>query len=506
MEIRNLGSSGLKISAISYGNWLTHGSQVEEDAALACVRQALDEGITTFDTADVYADTRAESVLGKALAGERRDGLEIFTKVFWPTSPGKHNDHGLSRKHIMTAIDGSLRRLGTDYVDLYQAHRYDYETPLEETMEAFADVVHSGKALYIGVSEWRAEDIRRAHALARELHIQLVSNQPQYNMLWRVIEAEVVPTCEELGIGQIVWSPIAQGALTGKYKPGEQPPEGSRATDDKGGADMISRWMRDDVLERVQKLQPIADEAGLSLAQLAVAWVLQNPNVSSAIVGASRPEQVTENVKAAGVVLEDDLMKRIDEVLGRRRLPRPVVQRLTVDARLLTPQHHALPRSRAPAPRSPPATSLRGRRRRAGRRRPRPARTSAPRSATPWSTGRPRGACRASRARTPRGRTPGRPARRRRRRRRPACRCPGPRWPSRRTRGRRAVRGAGRPGGGRRWRPAPRAATPIHSATTKPVVVWTSPGSPAPSESSTSPSVTTPTATQPVRCSASSTR
>jgi aryl-alcohol dehydrogenase-like predicted oxidoreductase len=183
-------------------------------------------------------------------------------------------------------------------------------------MEAFADVVHSGKALYIGVSEWRAEDIRRAHALARELHISLVSNQPQYNMLWRVIEEEVVPTCTELGVGQIVWSPIAQGVLTGKYKPGEQPPEGSRATDDKGGADMIGRWMRDDVLERVQRLRPLADEAGLSLAQLAVAWVLQNPNVSSAIVGVTRPDQVSENVKAADVVLEDELMKKIDEVIG----------------------------------------------------------------------------------------------------------------------------------------------------------------------------------------------
>src|SRR3954447_9183104 len=290
MEIRNLGKSGLKISAISYGNWLTHGSQVEEDAALACVRQALDEGITTFDTADVYADTRAESVLGKALAGERREGLEIFTKVYWPTSPGGPNDHGLSRKRILTGIDGSLRRLGTDYVDLYQAHRYDYETPLEETMEAFADVVRAGKALYIGVSEWRGgggprgrpRARRRGHALARELHVSLVSNQPQYNMLWRVIEEEVVPASEELGIGQIVWSPIAQGVLTGKYKPGEQPPEGSRATDDKGGSDMISRWLRDDVLERVQQLRPLADQAGLSLAQLAVAWVLQNPNVSSA--------------------------------------------------------------------------------------------------------------------------------------------------------------------------------------------------------------------------------
>ena len=315
MEIRNLGRSGLKVSAIAYGNWLTHGSQVEEDAALACVRQALDEGITTFDTADVYANTVAESVLGEALKGERREGLEIFTKVYWPTGPGRRNDHGLSRKHILESINGSLDRLGTDYVDLYQAHRYDYETPLEETMEAFADVVRAGKALYIGVSEWTAEEIRAAHTLARELRIPFVSNQPQYNMLWRVIEAEVVPTCEELGIGQIVWSPIAQGVLTGKYQPGQAPPAGSRATDDKGGAEMIERWLGDDVLGRVQKLQPIADEAGLSLAQLAVAWVLQNANVSAAIIGASRPEQVTENVKAAGVTLDSDAMRRIDEVL-----------------------------------------------------------------------------------------------------------------------------------------------------------------------------------------------
>ena len=315
MRTRNLGSSGLKISEIAYGNWLTHGSQVEEDAALACVRQALEEGITTFDTADVYANTAAETVLGKALEGERREGLEIFTKVYWPTGPGRHNDHGLSRKHIMESINGSLKRLRTDYVDLYQAHRYDYETPLEETMEAFADVVHSGKAHYIGVSEWTADEIRRGHALARELRIPFVSNQPQYNMIWRVIESEVVPTSEELGIGQVVWSPIAQGVLTGKYKPGQEHPAGSRATDEKGGSNMIARWLQDDVLERVQQLQPIADEAGLSMAQLAVAWVLQNPNVSAAIIGASRPEQVTENVKAAGVTLEDQAMKRIDEIL-----------------------------------------------------------------------------------------------------------------------------------------------------------------------------------------------
>ncbi len=316
MRTRNLGASGLKISEIAYGNWLTHGSQVEEDQALACVRQALDEGITTFDTADVYANTRAEAVLGKALAGERRESLEILTKVYWPTGPGGPNDSGLSRKHIMESIDGSLRRLGTDYVDVYQAHRYDHETPLEETMEAFADVVRAGKALYIGVSEWRAEEIRRAHALARELRVSLVSNQPQYSMLWRVIEAEVVPTCRELGIGQVVWSPVAQGVLTGKYRPGEAPPAGSRATDSSGGADMIRSWLRDEVLEPVQRLRPIAEETGLSMAALAVAWVLQNDNVSAAIIGASRPEQVTDNVKASGIGLDAETMSRIEEILG----------------------------------------------------------------------------------------------------------------------------------------------------------------------------------------------
>ncbi|MFC9646345.1 aldo/keto reductase family protein [Streptomyces mirabilis] len=314
MEFRKLGRSGLTISEIAYGNWLTHGSQVEEDAALACVRAALDAGITTFDTADVYAQTRAESVLGRALKDERREGLEIFTKVFFPTGPGP-NDRGLGRKHIMESIDNSLRRLQTDYVDLYQAHRYDPSVPLEETMEAFADVVHSGKAHYIGVSEWTADQIRSAHALARELRIPLVSSQPQYSMLWRVIEDEVVPTCEELGLGQIVWSPIAQGVLTGKYAPGAPLPAGSRATDEKGGATFVGRFLRDDVLERVQQLKPLAEQAGLSLAQLAVAWVLQNSNVSAAIIGASRPEQVTENVKAAGVKLEADLMRAIDTVL-----------------------------------------------------------------------------------------------------------------------------------------------------------------------------------------------
>ncbi|NNM45374.1 aldo/keto reductase family protein [Knoellia koreensis] len=316
MDFRYLGNSGLKISEITYGNWLTHGSQVENDVAKECVRAALDVGISTFDTADVYANTKAETVLGEALAGERRESLEIFTKVYWPTGPGGKNDTGLSRKHIMESINGSLQRLQTDYVDLYQAHRFDTETPLEETMTAFADVVRQGKALYIGVSEWTADQIREGHRLAQELNIQLISSQPQYNMLWRVIEDEVVPACEELGISQIVWSPIAQGVLTGKYQPGQPPPAGSRATDEKGGADFVKRFLRDDVLTRVERLRPIADEAGLTMAQLAVAWVLQNPNVAAALVGASRPEQVHENVKAAGVKLEPEVMTAIDEALG----------------------------------------------------------------------------------------------------------------------------------------------------------------------------------------------
>ncbi|OIH96873.1 MULTISPECIES: aldo/keto reductase family protein [unclassified Curtobacterium] len=316
MEFRYLGNSGLKISEITYGNWLTHGSQVENDVATQCVRAALDAGITTFDTADTYANTAAETVLGEALKGERRQSLEVFTKVYWPTGPKGHNDVGLSRKHIMESIDGSLERLQTDYVDLYQAHRYDHETPLEETMQAFADVVRQGKALYIGVSEWNAEQIRAGAALAKELGFQLISNQPQYSMLWRVIEGEVVPASKQLGLSQIVWSPIAQGVLTGKYKPGQPLPEGSRATDEKGGADMIKRFMRDEVLEGVQRLQPVADQAGLTLAQLAIAWTLQNENVASAIVGASRPEQVTDNVKAAGVTLDADALRAIDEALG----------------------------------------------------------------------------------------------------------------------------------------------------------------------------------------------
>ncbi|SDF69528.1 aldo/keto reductase family protein [Streptomyces griseoaurantiacus] len=320
MDYRHLGGSGMLVSAIAYGNWVTHGSQVDQDAATACVRAALDAGITTFDTADVYAETRAEEALGAALKGVRREGVEICTKVYFPTGPGK-NDRGLSRKHIMESINGSLRRLGTDYVDLYQAHRYDYATPLEETMEALADVVHAGRAHYIGVSEWKPQEIRAAAQLARELKIRLVSNQPQYSLLWRVIEPEIVPLCQELGIGQIVWSPLAQGVLTGKYKPGQQPPSGSRATDTNGGSDAVAGWMRDEVLTRVQELVPLAAEAGMSLTTLSLAWVLRNTNVSAAIVGASRPEQVAENAKAADVTLDDELVRRVDKILD------PVVER-----------------------------------------------------------------------------------------------------------------------------------------------------------------------------------
>ncbi|MGP1482584.1 aldo/keto reductase family protein [Actinomyces naeslundii] len=313
---RHLGSSGLKITEITYGNWLTHGSQVEAGTAIECVHTALDLGITSFDTADVYANTAAEEVLGRALAGRRRESLEVFTKVYWPIGPKGPNDVGLSRKHIMEGINGSLTRLGMDYVDLYQAHRYDHETPLEETMQAFADVVRAGKALYIGVSEWTAEQIRAGQELATQMGFRLVSNQPQYSALWRVIEDRVVPTSQELGLGQIVWSPMAQGVLSGKYLPGQEPPAGSRATDDKGGRQMISRWMRDDVLTAVQALRPIAQDLGLTMPQLAIAWVLRNPAVSSAIVGASRPEQLADTVRASGVHLDDDVMAAIDIALG----------------------------------------------------------------------------------------------------------------------------------------------------------------------------------------------
>ncbi|HEY2508510.1 MAG TPA: aldo/keto reductase family protein [Streptosporangiaceae bacterium] len=325
MEHRRLGRSGLKLSEIAYGNWITHGSQVEEDAAIACVAAALDEGITTFDTADAYAQTRAESVLGTALTGQRRESIEICSKVYWPTGSGA-NDRGLSRKHIIESANASLRRLRTDYLDLYQAHRYDHQTPLEETLRAFDDLVRQGKVLYIGVSEWRAEEIEAALKIAADLGLdRIVSNQPQYNMIWRVIEAEVIPASQRAGMGQIVFSPIAQGVLTGKYLPGAAPPAGSRATDENGGQNFIARLLTDELLTRVQQLRPVAEQAGLTLAQLAVAWTLQNPNVTAAIIGATRPEQVRENARASGVKLEDAVLRQIDEILADQIIRDPAL-------------------------------------------------------------------------------------------------------------------------------------------------------------------------------------
>jgi aryl-alcohol dehydrogenase-like predicted oxidoreductase len=315
MEYRRLGKTGMYVSEISYGNWITHGNQVEQDAAIKCVRAALDAGITTFDTADVYAGTRAEVVLGKALKGVRRESYELFTKVYWPTGEGK-NDRGLSRKHIMESVHASLKRLGTDHIDLYQAHRFDYETPLEETLRAFEDLIRQGKVNYIGFSEWDASQILEAVKYQKANNFdRFVSSQPQYSMLWRVIESEVIPMCAKEGISQIVWSPMAQGVLTGKYLPGKKAPAGSRATNKSGGA-MISRWLREEVLETVQKLVPIAESLDLTMGQLALAWALQNKNVASVIMGATKPSQVKDNVKASGVKLEPATMRAIDLALG----------------------------------------------------------------------------------------------------------------------------------------------------------------------------------------------
>jgi aryl-alcohol dehydrogenase-like predicted oxidoreductase len=314
MKYRYLGNSGFKVSELTYGNWLTHAMQVDEAAALATVHAALDGGITSFDTADVYANQAAEVVLGKALKGVRREGIELFTKCYWPVAERGANDTGLSRKHIMESINGSLKRMNVEYVDLYQAHRFDYETPLEETMQAFADIVRQGKALYIGVSEWRAEQIAAGASLAKQMGFQLISNQPQYSMLWRVIEAEVIPTSESIGVSQIVWSPMAQGILSGKYKAGQPVPSDSRAADEKAGS-FIREKLNDDLLSRVAQLEPLAEECGATMAQFALAWVLRNPNVSSAIVGASKPEQITSNLKALEIEISDEIAAKAEAIL-----------------------------------------------------------------------------------------------------------------------------------------------------------------------------------------------
>jgi aryl-alcohol dehydrogenase-like predicted oxidoreductase len=312
MEYRRVGTSGLRVSEIALGNWLTHGGSIDNDMAIACVHAALDEDITFFDTADVYNKGRAETVLGEALKDQRREDLVVATKVFWPMSDNP-NDEGLSRKHIIESCNNSLKRLQMDYVDLYQAHRYDEEVPLHETLRAFDDLVRSGKVLYVGVSEWNADQIADAMRIADEMGFdRLISNQPQYSMLWRVPEAEVMPLCRKEGLGQVVWSPLAMGVLTGKYEPGHRPAAGTRGATGKGG---INQYLDDKTLIAVQNLRPVADELGIKMSTLALAWVLQNDNVAAAIIGATRPEQVAENVQASGIKLSDDVLRQIDEVL-----------------------------------------------------------------------------------------------------------------------------------------------------------------------------------------------
>ena len=316
MEYRRLGNSGMYVSEISFGNWITHGSQVESDAAVKCVHAALDSGITTFDTADVYAGTKAEVVLAKALKGVRRESYELFTKVYWPTGTGK-NDRGLSRKHIMESVHASLKRLNTDHIDLYQMHRFDYEAPLEESLSAFDDLIRQGKVHYIGFSEWNAKQISEALKIQdAKGYTRFVSSQPQYSALWRVIEAQVLPLSMKNGIGQIVWSPMAQGVLSGKYEAGKKAPAGSRATDKKGGGAQVSKFMSEKTLTAVAALKPIANSLNISMSQLAIAWVLNNPGISSAIMGASKPSQVKENAKASGIKLSPESMALINTVLA----------------------------------------------------------------------------------------------------------------------------------------------------------------------------------------------
>lgn len=314
MRYRNLGSTGLRVSEVSLGSWLTYGGSVEDDAAVACIHRAFELGVNFFDTANVYRRGEAEQVVGRALRGIDRDDYVLATKVFFPMGEGP-NDSGLSRKHVMEQCERSLMRLGVDYVDLYQCHRPDPATPVEETLRALDDLVTQGKVLYVGVSEWSADQLEEAREIQADLGLDpIVSNQPQYSMLYREIEDEVIPVSRRLGIGQIVWSPIAQGVLSGKYAPGDSPPQGTRAAHPED-AMFMARFMEHRVLEGVQRLRPLADEAGVTMAQLAIAWVLREPNVSSAIVGASHPSQVEENVGASGVELPTDVLAAIDVAL-----------------------------------------------------------------------------------------------------------------------------------------------------------------------------------------------
>jgi len=317
MRYRRLGAAGVKVSEVSLGSWLTYGGHVEDAAAEACVHRAYELGVNLFDTADVYRRGEAERVVGRALRSYPRESYVLATKCFFPMGDGP-NDRGLSRKHVVESVHASLRRLGTDYVDLLQCHRFDPDTPLEETLRALDDLVSAGKVLYVGVSEWTAEQLDEARAIADRLLLRpIASNQPQYSLLWRRIESDVIPVSERVGVGQIVWSPLAQGVLTGKYRAGEPTPRDSRAGHpDPQTSQFVRLFMRDDVLEAVAGLRPIADDLGLSMAQLAIAWTLRQPNVASAIVGASRPEQLDDNCAASGVELPPDALLRIDEVVG----------------------------------------------------------------------------------------------------------------------------------------------------------------------------------------------
>jgi aryl-alcohol dehydrogenase-like predicted oxidoreductase len=314
VEYRRLGGSGVKVSEISLGSWLTYGGSVAEEQARACIYRAYELGINFFDTANVYMQGAAEEIVGRALEGFARDSYFLATKVYFPMGEGP-NDRGLSRKHITEQCHASLRRLGVDYLDLYQCHRYDEDTPLEETLRALDDLVRQGKVLYVGVSEWTADQIADALRLAGEMNLdRIVSNQPRYNMIQRQIEGEVIPLCEREGVGQVVFSPLAQGVLTGKYRPGEAPEQGTRAADPESNR-FMRELMNEEVLSAVDRLRPLASEAGLSMSQLALAWVLRQDNVSSAIIGASRPEQVEDNAAAAGVRLQPDVASEIDGVL-----------------------------------------------------------------------------------------------------------------------------------------------------------------------------------------------
>ncbi|MEA2684280.1 MAG: hypothetical protein QOK05_2608 [Chloroflexota bacterium] len=314
MDYRHLGRSGVRLSSIGLGSWLTYGNQVDRDMSASCIKRAFELGVNFFDTADVYHVGAGETELGLALEGIERSDYVLATKCYWPMSDNTNN-RGLSRKHIMESIDKSLRRLKTDYVDIYQCHRYDDQTPLDETLRALDDLVRQGKVLYAGISEWEAGQIKAAvdYAHAHELN-QIVSSQPQYNMIWRVIEKDVIPVCEEVGVGQVVWSPLAQGVLTGKYQPGQPLPPDSRAADERASGP-IQGYLRDDVLNAVVKLKPIAEEAGITMAQMALAWVLRQPNVTSAITGATRPQQVEDNVKAVDIKLDAATLAAIDTAL-----------------------------------------------------------------------------------------------------------------------------------------------------------------------------------------------